>query len=36
MVRLGTAQGDEGKIVLETTHATMKEVVLGVRFAVEK
>lgn len=36
MVRLGTAQGDEGRIVLKTTHPSIKEVVLGVRFAVER
>jgi hypothetical protein len=36
MVRLATAQGDEGKIVLKTTHPTMKELALGVRFAVER
>jgi hypothetical protein len=36
MVRLATAQGDEGKIVLKTTHPTMKELTLGVRFAVER
>jgi hypothetical protein len=36
MVRLGTSQGDEGKIVLTTTHPTMKELALGVRFAVER
>lgn len=34
MVRLGTAQGDEAKIVLTTTHPTMKELVVPVRFAV--
>jgi hypothetical protein len=36
MVRLDTAQGEEGRIVLETTHSTIKELVLGVRFAVER
>jgi hypothetical protein len=36
MVRLATAQGDEGRIVLKTTHPTMKELTLGVRFAVER
>ena len=36
MVRLGTSQGDEGKIVLKTTHPNMKELSLGVRFAVER
>lgn len=36
MVRLHTAQGDEGRIVLSTTHDKIKELVLGVRFAVER
>jgi hypothetical protein len=36
MVRLGTAQGEEGRVVLKTTHPTIKELVLGVRFAVER
>jgi len=36
MVRLGTAQGDEAKIVLKTTHPEMKELAIGVRFAVGK
>jgi hypothetical protein len=36
MARLGTAQGEEGKIVLTTTHPTMKELTMGVRFAVER
>lgn len=36
MVRFGTAQGDEGRIVLKTTHPNIKELVLGVRFAVER
>ena len=36
MVRLDTAQGDEGRIVLKTTHPKVKELVLGVRFAVER
>jgi hypothetical protein len=36
MVRLGTAQGEEGRVVLTTTHPTVKEIVLGVRFAVER
>jgi hypothetical protein len=36
MVRLGTSQGEEGKIVLKTTHPNMKELSLGVRFAVER
>jgi hypothetical protein len=36
MVRLNTAQGDEARIVLKTTHPTIKELALGVRFAVER
>lgn len=36
MVRLDTAQGKAGRIVLKTTHPTMKELALGVRFAVER
>lgn len=36
MVRLDTAQGDEGRIVLKTTHPRIKELVLGVRFSVER
>jgi hypothetical protein len=36
MVRLATSQGEEGKVVLKTTHPTMKQLVLGVRFAVER
>jgi hypothetical protein len=36
MVRLGTAQGEEGRVVIRTTHPTIKELVLGVRFAVER
>lgn len=36
MVRLDTAQGGEAKVVLETTHPKMKELSLGVRFAVER
>jgi Protein of unknown function (DUF1573) len=36
MVRLGTAQGDEARIVLKTTHPQIKELVLGVRFSVER
>ena len=34
MVRLATAQGEEAKIVLKTTHPKMKELAIGVRFAV--
>jgi hypothetical protein len=36
LVRLGTAQGEEGRVVLTTTHPTIKELVIGVRFAVER
>lgn len=36
MVRLNTAQGEEARIVLSTTHPTIKELMLGVRFAVER
>jgi hypothetical protein len=36
MVRLDTAQGEEGRVVLKTSHPTVKELVLGVRFAVER
>jgi hypothetical protein len=36
MVRMGTAQSEEGRVVLTTTHPTIKELVLGVRFAVER
>jgi hypothetical protein len=36
MVRLDTAQGDEGRIILSTNHPTIRELVLGVRFAVER
>jgi hypothetical protein len=36
MARLDTAQGDEGRIVLKTTHPTIKELVMGIRFAVER
>jgi hypothetical protein len=36
MVRLATAQGEEAKVVLKTTHPTMKELAIGVRFAVGK
>jgi hypothetical protein len=34
MNRLGTAQGEEARIVLKTTHPTMKELSVPVRFAV--
>ncbi len=36
MVRLNTAQSEPGRIVLTTTHPKVKELVLGVRFAVER
>ena len=36
MARLDTAQGDDGSIVLSTTHPTNKEVVIAVRLSVEK
>ena len=36
MVRLDTAQGEPGHIVLSTTHPKIKELALGVHFAVER
>jgi hypothetical protein len=36
MVRLGTIQGDDGRIVLGTNHPSGREIVLGVRFSVER
>jgi len=36
MVHLDTAQGDAGRIVFSTTHPKIKELSLGVRFAVER
>ncbi len=36
MVHLDTAQGDAGHIVFSTTHPTIKELSLGVKFAVER
>jgi hypothetical protein len=36
MVRLPTAQSEPGRVVLSTTHPKVKELVLGVRFAVER
>ena len=36
MVRLDTAQGEAGRVVLKTTHPKIPELVLGVRFAVER
>jgi hypothetical protein len=36
MVHLDTAQGEPGRIVLSTTHPKIKELSIGVRFAVER
>jgi hypothetical protein len=36
MVRLETVQGDAGRVVLSTTNPKIKELSLGVRFAVER
>ena len=36
MVRTDTAQGEAGRIVLKTTHPKVKELVLSVRFSVER
>ena len=36
MVRLDTAQGEPGKIILSTTHPKIKELSIGVQFAVER
>jgi Protein of unknown function (DUF1573) len=36
MIRTDTAQGEAGRIVLTTTHPKVKELVLGVRFSVER
>jgi hypothetical protein len=36
MVRLPTAQSEPGRVVLSTTHPKVKELVVGVRFAVER
>jgi hypothetical protein len=36
MVRLGTAQGREGRIILSTSHRSVHEVSIGVRFSVER
>ena len=36
MVRTDTAQGEAGRIVLSTTHPKVKELVLSVRFSVER
>jgi hypothetical protein len=36
MVRLDTAQGEGGTIVLSTTHPKVKELSIGVQFAIER
>jgi hypothetical protein len=36
MIHTDTAQGEAGRIVLTTTHPKVKELVLGVRFSVER
>jgi Protein of unknown function (DUF1573) len=36
MVRLDTSQGEAGKILLSTTHPKIKELAIGVHFAVER
>jgi hypothetical protein len=36
MVRLDTAQGEPGKIVLSTTHSKIKELAIPIQFAVER
>jgi hypothetical protein len=36
MARLGTEQGDEGRVLLDTTHPAMPKLELGVRFTVER
>jgi hypothetical protein len=36
MVRTETAQGEAGRIVLKTTHPKVKELILSVRFSVER
>jgi hypothetical protein len=36
MVRLNTAQGEEARVVLTTTHPKISELTLGVRFSVER
>jgi hypothetical protein len=36
MVRLGTEQGSEGRVLLNTTHPIIKELSIGVRFSVER
>jgi hypothetical protein len=36
MNRLGTAQGEEARVVIKTSHPEMKELAFGVRFAVER
>ncbi|MEX2317957.1 MAG: DUF1573 domain-containing protein [Pirellulales bacterium] len=36
MIHSGTDQGDDGRIVISTTHPTIHQLVLGVRFTVER
>jgi hypothetical protein len=36
MARLATAQGEEARVVIKTSHPVMKELAFGVRFAVER
>jgi hypothetical protein len=36
MIRLATAQGEEARVVIKTSHPEMKELAFGVRFAVER
>jgi len=36
MVHLDTAQGEPGRIIVSTTHPKIKELSIGVRFAVER
>jgi hypothetical protein len=36
MIHSGTSQGDDGRIVIGTTHPTIRQLVLGVRFTVER
>jgi hypothetical protein len=36
MVRLDTSQGEAGHIVLSTTHPKIKELAIGVHFAIER
>jgi hypothetical protein len=36
MARLSTVQGEAAKVVLKTSHPTVKELTFSVRFAVER